>query len=274
MDPKEYISSGKLEEYVLGLVSAETMQEVECMARVFPEIREELAALQLSLEKTIFENQVTPPPQLKKQILDLLDEEVQPVMTKLIQPPIKETSGSGSRWMVLALGILTLLLIITAWFGYQKTNQLTKELDTFKSEQLELNKNVEDLNRTLELRNQELRLIRDPQNEAITLSGTPLSPASLAKIYWSKQNQEVYLEVHRLPAPPQGKQYQLWGIVAGKPVDLGVFDLPTPEESAMIKMKDVNGATTFAITIEPTGGNPGPTLDQMVVAGNVPAESN
>ena len=50
IDPQAYIESGKLEEYVLGLGTADLMQEVECMSRVFPEIKNELIALQLRKE--------------------------------------------------------------------------------------------------------------------------------------------------------------------------------------------------------------------------------
>ena len=162
-----------------------------------------------------------------------------------------------------------LLFVILSVVTFRKNQQLTAELDNYKSEQLELNKTAEDLTRMLEVRNHELRLLRDPAMAAITLTGTPLSPASLAKVYWGKTNQEVYLEVHQLPAPPSGKQYQLWGIVQGKPVDLGIFDIPAPTDSALIKMKDVEGVSTFAVTLEPAGGKPDPTLDQMYVAGNV-----
>lgn len=270
MDPKEYISSGKLEEYVLGLGSPESMQEVECMARVFPEIKEEISALQIALEKSLMENQVVPPPHLKQQILDALDQ-IPGDAPSPVPPsqPVAPATGGNSRWLPGLLGLLMLLFALWAFLTNRSNKKIAEELENYKSEQLELNKTAEELNRMLEIRNNELRLLRDPQIAAITLTGTPLSPASLAKIYWGKNNQEVYIEVHQLPAPPSGKQYQLWGIVAGKPVDLGVFDIPAPTDSALIKMKDVQGASTFAVTLEPAGGNPGPTLDQMYVAGNV-----
>lgn len=270
MDPKEYISSGKLEEYVLGLGTAESMQEVECMARVFPEIKDEILALQTALEKSVLEGQMAPPPHLKKQILEAIDLLPESDSTRPLTPsPVVKTSTGPRKWLPGLLGILLLGLIILAILTYRKNQQIAAELDNYKSEQLELNRTVEDLNRMLEIRNHELRLLRDPGMAAITLTGTPLSPGSLAKVYWGKTNQEVYLEVHQLPAPPSGKQYQLWGIVQGKPVDLGIFDIPAPSDSALIKMKDVQGATLFAVTLEPAGGNPGPTLDQMYVAGEV-----
>ena len=39
------------------------------------------------------------------------------------------------------------------------------------------------------------------------------------------QSKEVYLLVNQLPTPDPDKQYQLWAIVDGNPVDAGVFDM-------------------------------------------------
>jgi len=64
---------------------------------------------------------------------------------------------------------------------------------------------------------------------------------------------------------PSDKQYQLWAIVGGQPVDLGVYQTG----AAMQKMKNIEGAQMFAITIEKAGGSATPTLDQMIVAGPV-----
>lgn len=45
MDIEDYIASGILENYVFGHVSAQEMQEVECMSHIYPEIKEELTSI-------------------------------------------------------------------------------------------------------------------------------------------------------------------------------------------------------------------------------------
>ena len=67
-----------------------------------------------------------------------------------------------------------------------------------------------------------------------------------------------------LPANDQAHQYQLWAIVAGKPVDLGVFD-KTTDSSDMKIMKSIASAQAFAVTLEPRGGSVNPTMNQMMV---------
>jgi anti-sigma-K factor RskA len=74
--------------------------------------------------------------------------------------------------------------------------------------------------------------------------------------------------VQNLPAAPTGKQYQLWTIVDGVPVDMGMLDNDFREK--VISMKTAKGnVAAFAITLEKQGGSPSPTLEEMYVLGNV-----
>jgi anti-sigma-K factor RskA len=67
--------------------------------------------------------------------------------------------------------------------------------------------------------------------------------------------------------PPAGKQYQLWAIVDGKPVDAGMIDLNQP--IVFQQMKTINSAQAFAVTIENVGGSATPSLETMCLLGNV-----
>ena len=84
-------------------------------------------------------------------------------------------------------------------------------------------------------------------------------------LYWDGATGDVYVNLNTMPAAPPGKQYQLWAIVDGKPVDAGMYD--NNSSIALHKMKTIPKAEMFAVTIENAGGSPTPTLDQMVVAG-------
>ena len=68
MNVQEYIKSGILEEYVLGVVSDQERREVQCLSKIYPEIEAELQALEVSLTgyATLFEKK--PPVELKDKI--------------------------------------------------------------------------------------------------------------------------------------------------------------------------------------------------------------
>jgi anti-sigma-K factor RskA len=97
------------------------------------------------------------------------------------------------------------------------------------------------------------------------LQAVPGKENNLAAVYWDKSTKDVYFLPTKLDQVPAGKQYQLWAIVNGKPVDAGVIG----ECNGLCKMRNIPNAEAFAITLEQKGGSPTPTLSEMYVMGKV-----
>jgi hypothetical protein len=114
-----------------------------------------------------------------------------------------------------------------------------------------------------------LNLMKNPLMAIVKLPGMPNSPApsSMATVYWNTESKDVYLLINELPKPLSDKQYQLWAIVDGKPVDAGTFDMT--EGISFVKLKTIPKAEAFAITLEKRGGSETPTMDAMYVMGRV-----
>ena len=66
-----------------------------------------------------------------------------------------------------------------------------------------------------------------------------------------------YLVTSRLPALPVNRTYQLWGIVNGTPISLGLLG-PVPKR-ASFTMAGSTMASRLSITAEPSGGTVSPT---------------
>jgi len=95
----------------------------------------------------------------------------------------------------------------------------------------------------------------------IDLINIPGKASGHAQVIWNTKTHEVFVAGVSLPAPPSGKQYQLWAIVDGKPVDAGVMH---EIKNVAQKMKTFDRADAFAISIEKEGGNPTPTEVYMM----------
>ncbi len=108
-----------------------------------------------------------------------------------------------------------------------------------------------------------LAFYQNPDYLKINLTNVDGKPDALVQLFWSKSTHYVYTSDISLPKPPEGKQYQLWAIVDGKPVSAGMLTAKnTPEQmSAFVK------ADAFAITLEKAGGSETPTLSEMYVMG-------
>jgi hypothetical protein len=114
---------------------------------------------------------------------------------------------------------------------------------------------------------EKLALIAAPSTVKVVLAGVPSSKNSKATVFWNPTRKEVILTGIDLPSHPDDKQYQLWALVDGVPVDAGVFAMNSDE--ALISMKSIGESQAFAITLEPKGGSSSPHLEALCVIGNV-----
>jgi hypothetical protein len=287
MNVTEYISSGILELYASGNASPQEKQEVECMSHIYPEIKEELQHVQHALEEYAKLHAVTPPAHLKAKILaqlhtasaqdshaDIKDDvsiSLPSIESKTELPALAESRPNNMEmtyakkpsrvWMYATAASLMLCAAI----GYWSANVA----EDLQGKVAGLEKNIQTQTEQSAQYQQDIEIYKNPQYRKIQLAGIKeKSPASLVTVFWNKDNQEVRLVANNLPAPTQGKQYQLWAIKDGKPVDMGMLpnDITT---NSLVKMNNIDSAQAFAITLENKGGVPSPTMTEMYVMGGV-----
>jgi anti-sigma-K factor RskA len=76
--------------------------------------------------------------------------------------------------------------------------------------------------------------------------------------------------INNLPQPATDKQYQLWALMDGQPIDLGFIELDVQQKRLLVKMKNVQNAQAFAITLEQRGRpNPEKPGGKIHVMGNL-----
>lgn len=274
MNIEEYILSGILEAYALGAVSDQERREVECLSSIYPELQEALQLAQSDVETLAAVESKAPPPALRNSILravaavaaeekeELSHGDTEEVENSQKVVPLHTALKTHLNW---SIGwVAAAVIAIGMFFGnyvLRETNlELQQELNQVTSELNTLSKSV--------LTQQErLAILADTAFTRIPMKGVEKSPNSLALIYWNATTESVLLDVRELPQPGEDQQYQLWAIVEGVPTDLGVFDLPEGQD--WLEMKKVSGAAAFAVTLEPKGGLPEPTLEQLFVLGSV-----
>ena len=262
MDINKYIASGNLEQYVLGTLSLEEQLEVESLMRQYPAIKEEIEAIELSLEQMAQMTKIQVPYNLENAILNKIDDT--PTVASNTETP-KPSPSNKLRNLAMIGGILALGLA-SIW-GFSQKNKheaIQKQYEQLNKEYLILKEDCAKIQSSTNQYNEQLAFLRDVDTKPIEMKGTDLSKESLTILYWNENKEDAYLDIASLPTPPSDKQYQLWAIVDGKPVDIGVFDLTED----IIKIPSIENPQAFAITLEKLGGVESPTLDQMYVIGN------
>lgn len=274
-DLKAYIESGILELYALGDVTQEERLQVEEMALKHPAVKAELDAVEASLENYAMAHAIEPSAGQRDRILNSLltnlgDDRI--FTDKKSAPPAAANKGNVVALQArqtnfykyafaacLALLIVSVAVLVNV---YNKLQDSYSEVATLQAQSQKFSNRVN-------LMDHQLGIFRDPSFKFIKLKGTPKAPLSIMTIAWSAAKKKVMIDMAgmKLPENDKSHQYQLWAIVAGKPVDLGVFDAARVND--MIEMKPVEAPQAFAVTLEPRGGSVNPTKDQMVVISNI-----
>ncbi len=272
MDIKNYISSGILEGYVLGTISDKERKEVECMSHIYEEIHEELHRLESSFEKYALENPKTPSPNIKLKVMQAIKNS-SPAEEKKIIPITKNNTATKIIYGLVGAAAGIALIIIIGYFSLKEKEieiaSLKTEIENIQDDYETLDANVIALNGINEKLAHELAMFRSPEFKTVFLADVNhQKDGSLGIICWNKINNQVMIAVENVPEIPEGKQMQLWAIVDGKPFNLGV--LPDDVNSSFRLLDTVvSKPDAFAITLENKGGSREPSLDQMMLAGNL-----
>ncbi|HXL56468.1 MAG TPA: anti-sigma factor [Chitinophagaceae bacterium] len=267
MDTKAYIESGIIESYVLGLASAEEATELGILCKQYADIKNAVAEFEALIEKQAFKDAVAPPAKVKDKLMFALASEFARAQTPVVSLPVetKVKSFSPIRYFAAASVILLIastVLNVYLYNNYLSVNNKYQALLTERSS-LQANNNV--FRTRINNLEQSMRVIENPDVKTITLKGVAGKENNLAAVYWDTKTKEVYLLPTKMDSTPSDKQYQLWAIVDGKPVDAGVF----ADCDGLCKMKKIPNAQAFAITLEKKGGSPAPTFSAMYVLGKV-----
>jgi len=243
---QEYISSGIIESYVLGLASPEERTEFEKMCALYPELVQARTSFELSIEKQAFQNSMPPPAETKEKIWSAIQQTTSKNTSKIISMEPGKSRSSGLRWFAAASVILFLLTAYLAYTFYNKNRELQAKVNSNDS-LITAMKGAD-------------KIMHDPNVMVVNMVGLKGSSSS-ASVYWDSTRTDVYMVVKNMPKLPSDKQYQLWAIIGSKQVDLGLFDLP--ESNVILKMKNTQKADAFAITIENRGNTGGPDLGKL-----------
>lgn len=267
---KAYIESGILELYVMGELSPDEKLQVEAMALQHPAIKAELAEIERSMELFAGEHEIEPAPELRSRVLNsiltnLADDRTfrtkEPTSREAPVVAMRQPSSINIYKYAFAACLALLLVSVVALYNvYNKLQSTNQQL-------VVLNTQNQRFSKTVSMQDEQLTVFRDTAYQIMRLPGTGKTPKASMAIAWSPTKKKVIIDMAtmNLPANDAEHQYQLWAIVAGKPVDLGVFDARPDSTGIMKVMKPVDKPQAFAVTLEKKGGVTSPTMANMTV---------
>ncbi len=258
------------------MISPEEKAEVEAMAAKHPEVKKAILELEEVMGEVALSESITPPPSLKENILAsafaATDGEKQPIVKSLpknSEAHHHQKPKSSFAFLAMAATVVLLVSLGVNLKMYQTLQNVQEVLYDTEMRVAELESDNQVMVANYRKVEQNLAVMRDPNTAIFVMKGVKgRDPNYRANIYWNSTTETVYLDVKSLPQAPSGKQYQLWALKDGKPIDMGVFNA-LDTEKILLDMGTVPGADAFAVTLEVSGGATSPTLEEMYIYGTI-----
>lgn len=246
----ELMTSGTIEQYLLGTLDPAHIPSVESSIEADPALKQAVGELELQLEQLAMDSAIPPPSGIKDLLIEYLGNRSNRGYVKGL---------AGITWM--AAGFALLFGLSTFWL-YRETGSMQESIELLENQKTVLQDQVQADQKLLKLAVEELIALKDPNTLKYVLNGNNKVQGAVAVGYVNHQSQQVVLDASGLPKLEGEQDYQLWADVEGEMIDMGVID---SEDSTQV-MHYIPFAESMNITIEPAGGSEHPTVSNLIAS--------
>jgi anti-sigma-K factor RskA len=246
MDIKEYISSGIIESFVMGLCTADEEKEILQLRLKHPELNQAIIAFEIEMENNMLQQATMPDEAVDNRIIAKLD-------TISKQAPVLPLQQKKKDWIKKLAVAASVLFIISAGLNFYLYQQ-TKRIAATSADGA--------------IPPTDFQVLNNPAITPIAMYGVGSHTICRCTMFWDKKTGKVYVMIHHLPKSSSSKDFQLWATVNGKAVSVGIVQ--DEIRGKFIEMNNMPaGATSFRVTLEKAGGNISPTLDETYLEGRI-----
>jgi anti-sigma-K factor RskA len=246
---ENYISSGIIEQYVMGLCAADEKNELELLRQTDSLLDKAIINFEIEFEQKMMRNAFLPGVQTDDKILESLQALGTPVVL------MNNASGKVKKmsWVKMVAAASVLLLCGSVFFNYtqyQKNKAQATELAA---------KNK--LPESLPMAN--YNILKDPNITPVAMMGQGYHAICRCTMFWDKKTGKAYVMIHHLVPSGENYDYQLWANVNGKQVSVGMINDNIRDRFVEVSGMP-EGAKEFIVTMEKNGGASLPDADVIL----------
>jgi anti-sigma-K factor RskA len=254
MDINNYIASGIIEMYVMGICSAEEKAEMELLRTRYPQLNEAILQFEMAFEKNALQHGSETGAEVDAKILQSFNA----LQTPVFEMNSKQQSIHKINWLKPVAAAAILLLVASSILNYSLYKKTT-------SQQIALNA-VQESKSSLPAA--DYAILKNPRITPVAMYGVASHSICRCTMFWDKKTGKIYIMIHHLVPTGPERKYQLWAMVNDKPVNVGMIDDAIRDR--FIELKNVpDGATAFSVTLENAGGSTTPTVEETYLYGKI-----
>jgi len=266
--------SGLLELFVMNALTKEERQVVLDALIQYPELKEEVNEIEITLQHFASSLAIQPRASLKDEIFNQLNkntysdsqdtddsEKTQETQVSEETEEPQNTIGQNKEnktypsWMLWTFAISCLGLIAGYFWCNNKFNSLQNKYD---KSVLVCDSIQQDLKTQVAI----LESLNDENNQIIKIKPTEKYPVTKLYFHNNPTSKKNFLQVQNLPPIAENQSFQLWSLKGDDPpIPLNVFERTSV---GVFEVDFVDQTNAYAITVEPKGGQDSPTLDNLI----------
>ncbi|HML96557.1 MAG TPA: anti-sigma factor [Thermodesulfobacteriota bacterium] len=279
--------------YVLGVLEGEELEEAE---RLIDSNTEEVKRMLADYESVVSllpyaAKPAVPSPDIKKKLLaDVRRRKSREIRERTA--PVKEGFFAGLRPLWLGAGALAsaalVFLAVTNITLRSTIGERDAVITSLNDKLTASEERVERLENLIATKEGELGgletklasleqvtdFMKDQDIVLIQLSSKAPELKASGRVLWDKNEHDALLYCLDMPDAPEGKTYQWWVIIKGRPRSMGIFDVNEEGDSivhidSLKKFGDVKSIEAFKVTLEPDGGAEAPTGKPLIAGASI-----
>lgn len=253
MNIDNYILSGIIEQYVMGLCTVEEKNELRLLRQKDALLDKAIINFEIELETKMMRNSFLPGVQTDDKILQAL----QSLGTPVVPMYTEDKKVKRLSWVKMVAAASVLLLGASAFFNYTQYKENKEQAAQLASKN--------NLPQSLPVAN--YNILKDPTITPVAMIGQGYHAICRCTMFWDKKTGKAYVMIHHLAPSGDNYEYQLWANVNGKQVSIGMIN-----DKIRDRFVEVSGmpedAKEFTVTLEKNGGAVVPDAD-VVLKGTV-----
>jgi anti-sigma-K factor RskA len=248
----EHISSGIIEQYVMGLCSDVEKNEVEILRKQDIAFNNAVVNFEIQFEQQQLNYPINVATSVDENILQQLN-----ILNKIESKPIATTPTKvvSISFAKVAAAAAVMIACASLYFNVEQYNN-NKAQAILINEKNKITPEV-----TLPIA--DYNILKNPSITPVAMIGQGSHTICRCTMFWDKKTGKAYVMVHHLFASGEEYDYQLWAIVNGKKVSVGIIDDKIRDRFVALD-NTPNSATEFLVTLEKRGGAAVPNEDVIL----------